>query len=722
VKNYLANLSSEKLDIYRNLFLISLVSLFCELLIIRWLSTEIRVFAYFKNLPLMAAFLGLGLGFIWTKHKTDYFRWSTIALLFLSGLLIFALTFGLTFLSFVDPSKYMLFGIGYGVNWSKSPEIWVSLRTLLIMLGVFGLTTFAFVGFGQKMGQLFDQLKPIEAYSINVAGALAGTVLFSLLSWLQTSPGVWIFIAGLILLAISRKPAHFALVLLGIFYFFWIGTGIATIAYEPDYVKTVWSPYYRIDVVKSHPPANTGLKDLSWGYALHINYDNFQEILNCSAENLARFPATIQKVMHDSFEIPFQLLPDRSKARVLILGSGNGSDVAAALRCGVDHVDAIEIDPGIVRIGKNLHPEHPYASPKVNLRVMDARTFLQGNNGTYNLILFAYVDSHAAFSSMSSLRMDNYLFTLESFKQAAKHLAPNGLIVVRFLSMADWLWDRHAKALALATGTKPLGYCRNNGNVDVGVLLAGPAINNKTAADFNIGFPERAVNLNSPVPLASDNWPFLFLPKKEIPKVYMLPIFLILFVAFILVGRYFKDGFKSVTNWQMFCLGMGFMLLEVRAMADLSLLFGSTWLVNSAVISGVMVVILMANLLAVKLSIKQLPLLGILLLVSLAATTLVDVSYLAAFGPLLAQVAGVIIYLFPLVFASVIFALLFKNIKSASIGLAFNLIGGLIGICLEYLSMGFGLQALGGVALVIYATILVMQVPACQRLFSEATS
>src|SRR3982751_4789704 len=44
------------------LALISFVSLYFEMIIIRWLASDVRIFAYFKNLPLLAAFLGLGLG------------------------------------------------------------------------------------------------------------------------------------------------------------------------------------------------------------------------------------------------------------------------------------------------------------------------------------------------------------------------------------------------------------------------------------------------------------------------------------------------------------------------------------------------------------------------------------------------------------------------------------------------------------------------------------
>jgi hypothetical protein len=46
----------------RTLILASLLGLFLELMLIRWVSSEIRIFAYFKNFVLMACFLGFGLG------------------------------------------------------------------------------------------------------------------------------------------------------------------------------------------------------------------------------------------------------------------------------------------------------------------------------------------------------------------------------------------------------------------------------------------------------------------------------------------------------------------------------------------------------------------------------------------------------------------------------------------------------------------------------------
>src|SRR5580693_9291429 len=44
------------------LFLASFLALYFELVIIRYLSSEIRIFAYLKNLSLTACFFGIGLG------------------------------------------------------------------------------------------------------------------------------------------------------------------------------------------------------------------------------------------------------------------------------------------------------------------------------------------------------------------------------------------------------------------------------------------------------------------------------------------------------------------------------------------------------------------------------------------------------------------------------------------------------------------------------------
>ena len=65
------------------------------------------------------------------------------------------------------------------------------------------------------------------------------------------------------------------------------------------------------------------------------------------------------------------------KPTVLIVGSGTGNDVAAALRHDSPSIDAVEIDPFILEIGRTEHPERPYDSSRVSVHLTDARAFLK---------------------------------------------------------------------------------------------------------------------------------------------------------------------------------------------------------------------------------------------------------------------------------------------------------------------------------------------------------
>ena len=52
------------------------------------------------------------------------------------------------------------------------------------------------------------------------------------------------------------------------------------------------------------------------------------------------------------YEFPYNF--KKTPERVAIVGAGSGNDVATALRMGASHVDAIEIDPAIAFLGKNV--------------------------------------------------------------------------------------------------------------------------------------------------------------------------------------------------------------------------------------------------------------------------------------------------------------------------------------------------------------------------------
>src|SRR5271169_4392512 len=51
------------------LLLVSSAALYLEIVLIRWIGTEVRIFAFFQNLSLIACFLGFGVGCFNTKQR-----------------------------------------------------------------------------------------------------------------------------------------------------------------------------------------------------------------------------------------------------------------------------------------------------------------------------------------------------------------------------------------------------------------------------------------------------------------------------------------------------------------------------------------------------------------------------------------------------------------------------------------------------------------------------
>jgi spermidine synthase len=128
---------------------------------------------------------------------------------------------------------------------------------------------------------------------------------------------------------------------------------------------------------------------------------------------------------------------------VLIIGAGSGNDVSRALQWGAPDVkiDAVEIDPVIRRLGKE-HPDQPYDDPRVTPFIGDGRNFLHASDKQYDLIVFALVDSLVLHSGYSSIRLESYLFTRQSFEDVKKRLKPGGRFVTYNFFRQGWIVAR----------------------------------------------------------------------------------------------------------------------------------------------------------------------------------------------------------------------------------------------------------------------------------------
>jgi hypothetical protein len=169
------------------LFLASFVALYFELVIIRYLSSEIRVFAYLKNLALIASFFGIGMGMIPGKTTATLKRYFPFiaAAIFLT--IAFASPLGLTHVVILS-GDYLTFGDM--PNLQNGPWLIVfvflaSLEFLIVIPGMMYLLVAFFEALGGIIGEYLGRIEPLRGYAINLCGSLTGALAFTFLSFLR---------------------------------------------------------------------------------------------------------------------------------------------------------------------------------------------------------------------------------------------------------------------------------------------------------------------------------------------------------------------------------------------------------------------------------------------------------------------------------------------------------------------------------------------------------
>jgi SAM-dependent methyltransferase len=413
-----------------------------------------------------------------------------------------------------------------------------------------------------------------------------------------------------------------------------------------------------------------------------VNQDFHQYGMDLSDRALRDFP-TLQK-FRDYYDAPYTAVKPKD---VLVVGSGMGNDVAAALRAGARHVDAVDIDPVIVGLGRRMHQEKPYGDPRVSVYVTDARSFFNSSHRKYDLIAFSLLDSHVVFSSHTSLRLDNFVYTVDSFRQAKKLLNSGGVVAVSFSFNKPWIRERMGLMLEKAFGHPPTSLSERTFIIS----------NKESAAAGTAG----AAASGAGVSLPTDDWPFLYSQKKEVPRIYLY-VLLMIFVVSLAFMPAVAPGSLRRLDAHFFFLGAAFMLLEARSISQLALLFGSTWIVNSIVITAVLAMIFFANLIAGKwkgiprAAVYPLLFASVLLVYFFPMDIFAGMSYAArvALAPMLLAV--------PLFFAGIIFAVSFRDTDDVPAAFASNMIGAVAGGLFEYSSFVFGLRALCLFALAFY--------------------
>src|SRR6185436_10179324 len=179
------------------LFVASFVALLLELALIRYCGSQIRIFAFYKNVPLMGCFLGLGLGCFLGRgrpaHALAFLLWLVPVLAFLSqGTIV--LEELLSQLTAAASSEHVL-GDSVLVQQNSALELASQVLMGLFCAATLVTVTLLFRLLGRLLGESFERVPRLPAYTLNIVGSLAGIVAFVGLSFLQCPPWGW-FLLG----------------------------------------------------------------------------------------------------------------------------------------------------------------------------------------------------------------------------------------------------------------------------------------------------------------------------------------------------------------------------------------------------------------------------------------------------------------------------------------------------------------------------------------------
>lgn len=710
------------------LILVSFTSLFLELLIIRLISTEIRIFAYLSNLVLLAAFIGLGAGMIIKRRistavcavatfltviaaSANYIvRWPNLDFKFFSGVTELLAPLSESYI-WLQASTYSKTGILVG---------------LFLLFLLFINIVLIFIPLGQIIGNLLAKHpKPILAYSVNIASSIIGIWAFQAFSLIRFTPyfGIVLVLSLLVLLTKDRVEKFFILAIV-----------VATIAFVVPKDKlesfTYWSPYQKLtlsaakkDLSEKNPqPQGWYLEVNNIGYMalLDISKD-YQRIASEKLQELYGDNSPIDTQFSDSYSLPFRFKP--MPRNVLIIGAGAGNDAAAAVREGqtllgpkgekpegyeqkIPNIDAVEIDPTIVEIGKKYHHEKPYREPNVNVIVDDGRSFIQKTNKKYDLVIMGLADSHTLSSSLTNLRLDHYLYTKESLKRIKEILKDDGVLFLTFEVTRPWIGDRLNRGLSDVFEQEPKIFeVRSGGVYGWGgyafVVSKNPQhinsiISNNPALGNFIEANKRTYDTNTKA--LTDDWPYLYLDKPRLPVIHV--VIAAFFASALLLFRKRLLGTRAI-NWPMFLWGAAFLLFEFQNVSKTSLLFGLTWTTNLFTISAILILLLLANLTVARKLISQ-KIAFIFLIATLLVQLIVPIHVFSSLNFLSKITLASFFLNLPVYFGGIIFTSLFVKAKDKANAMGSNFLGSVFGGLAEMITFVFGIHSLLAFVILLY--------------------
>ena len=206
-----------------------------------------------------------------------------------------------------------------------------------------------------------------------------------------------------------------------------------------EIVKTQWNSFSRIDVVEGPTDiCDSSMVDPVFGQPRCASEGLVAKIFidGGAGTNIISWDGSAdsrQELSSWMQYLPFTMSDD---PKTLIIGSGGGRDVVAAITSGITDVTSVEINPIIFDTVKRYGDKagNLYTHAYVDAKIDEGRSFVSRSMDKYDIIYIPFVDTWASVSSGGLGVSENFLYTVEGFQEYYDHLTDKGKIVtIRWL-------------------------------------------------------------------------------------------------------------------------------------------------------------------------------------------------------------------------------------------------------------------------------------------------
>src|SRR5262245_27985747 len=337
--------------------------------------------------------------------------------------------------------------------WDWSQPFWLLVIYLVLLVPFFSAAVcvcLMFTRFGARAGRIYSfDLLGAAAGSLGLVALLFAVPPLAALGWVSASA-----LAAATLVSLSLRPrapmAAAQFVLLGLALIWALSSPLGALRISPykELSQTLQVMGTRIVAQTSSPLGLLTVvesPEVPFRYAPGLSLSAPSEppaqlALFTDGEGLSaivRYHGTRRPLVYLDYltsAAAFHLL---QRPRVLVLGSGAGSDVLQALYHSASMIEAVELNPGVIDLVQDrfgAFSGQPYSQPQVRLHLGEARGFIAATDNRYDLIQIALVDAFGASSAGLYALSESYLYTVESLQAYLARLVPGG-----YLSITRWV-------------------------------------------------------------------------------------------------------------------------------------------------------------------------------------------------------------------------------------------------------------------------------------------